>query len=133
MKELTREYADELDNNYFNGMEDGVLMVKRLFEFTPDERYQYFGDVLVANILDKFDFQKIHEILSTIKNEPEKELHSYYIIRGIRVREDGVKKVVAESDKLTMKPDELLINVFMNANKHRNISFSCVEKIYVLE
>ena len=123
----------ELTTGYFDGLEDGVLMVKRLFEFTPDERYQYFGDVLVANILDKFDFQKIHEILSTIKNEPEKELHSYYIIRGIRVREDGVKKVVAESDKLLMNPDDLLINVFMNANKDKKISFSCVEKIYVLE
>ena len=51
------------DLAFINGMEYGVHMVIELFELTVDERKALFGETLVANILDKFNFAEIHETL----------------------------------------------------------------------
>lgn len=112
-------------NHYIQGLEDGIGLVKTLFSLSLDERLDKFGEHQVATILDRYDFTEIKERLET--------LSKYYVIRGIREECDGVKKCVVESDRLTMKPDDVLINAFLNCHKKRNISFVSVETIYIRE
>lgn len=131
MKELTNEYMEELENNYISGMEDGVKMVKTILGLPRDIRKKFFYDTDIAKILDHFDFQQIHELLKAVDREPQKELHKYYVIRGIKVRDDGVKKVISESGRLKFEPDEDMVKAFMECHPH--VSFSSVETIYVLE
>lgn len=131
MKELTNEYAAELDRNYLNGMEDGFLMVRKILEFPAETRKKFFYDTDIAKILDRFDFQQIHELLKAVEREPEKELHRYYVIRGIKINDYNQKKVIAESGRLKFEPDADMVKAFMDC--HPYISFSSVETIYVLE
>ena len=49
--------------DYINGLEAGVNMVKAIFELPVDKRKKFFGSDNVANILDKFDFIQIHELI----------------------------------------------------------------------
>lgn len=114
----------ENDKAYVQGMSDGVEMVKALFEMSTDERQEKFGHFLVAEILDNFDFIQIRERMES--------LNKYYIIRGI-VANDQVKRCVVESDRLSFKPDEVLINAFLNCHKDKNINFAIVEEIFVRE
>lgn len=113
------------DKLYVQGLEDGVNMIKAIFELSIDERMERFGKANISQILDEYDFQQIKERLETLKK--------YYILRGIRVEPNDIKRVVVESDRLTIKPDEILINAFLNCHRAKNISFTCVEEIYVKE
>ena len=131
MKELTNEYMEELENNYISGMEDGVIMVKKILGLPRDIRKKFFYDTDIAKILDHFDFQQIHELLKAVEREPEKELHRYYVIRGIKINDYNQKKVIAESGLLKFEPDADMVKAFMDC--HPYISFSSVETIYVLE
>lgn len=113
------------DITYIQGLSDGVEMVKALFEMSTDERLEKFGYILVAEVLSNFDFIQIKEQLESLK--------MYYIIRGIRVENNQVKRCVVESDRLTFKPDEVLINAFLNCHKEKNISFVTIEEVYTRE
>lgn len=115
----------ENDKAYCQGMEDMYDMIKSIFEMSVDDRVEKFGKANISMILDEYDFQQIKERLETLK--------TYYIIRGIKVDDNGYKKVVVESDRLTFRPDEVLINAFLNCHKNKNISFAAVETIYVRE
>lgn len=55
------------DLAFINGVEYGVNLVIKLFELTVDERKAMFGETLVANILDRYNFAEIHETLRGIK------------------------------------------------------------------
>lgn len=113
------------DVDYIAGLEDGASMIKSIFAMTPEEREEKFGYTLVANILDVYDVIEIRERLET--------LNKYYIIRGIKVSDTGFKRVVVESDRLSFKPDEVLITAFLNCHKDKHITFATVEEIYVRE
>lgn len=117
------------DEDYFNGMEDGVLMAKAILELDMSSRKEMFGDYDVANILDKFDFRQIHEKLKA--RQPEKELKKYYIIRGIKVDDNGFKRCREESEYLTRKPDDGQIEDFLRIND--KATFAVVQEIYVLD
>lgn len=124
MAKVEKGHFDK-DSAYINGLSDGVGMVKTIFEMSIEERMERFGKANISMILDEYDFQQIKEHLETLK--------TYFIIRGIRVDDNGYKKVVVESDRLTFRPDEVLINAFLNCHKNKNISFAAVETIYVRE
>lgn len=51
------------DRAFTNGMEEGVGMVKRIFEMLTYEREMLFDETDVAKILDKYEFWQIKEIL----------------------------------------------------------------------
>ena len=121
-----KDYNDE---DYYNGMEDGVLMVKAILELDMSRRKEMFGDYDVTNILDKFDFRQIHEKLKVRK--PEKELKKYYVIRGIRVVNNGFKRCIEESEYFEMKPDDRQIEGFLRINDAA--TFAAVEEIYILD
>lgn len=112
-------------NQYIQGLEDGIGLVKALYSLSIDERLDRFEEHQVPTILDKYDFAQIKERLET--------LNKYYVIRGIREECDGVKRCVVESDRLSFKPDDVLINAFLNCHKEKKISFVSVETIYVRE
>ena len=115
----------ENDKAYCQGMEDMYDMIKSIFEMTVDERVERFGKGNISVILDEYDFTQIKERLEN--------LNTYYIIRGIRVEDSGLKHVVVESDRLSCKPDEILINAFLNCHKAKNLSFAVIEEIYMRE
>lgn len=121
-----KDYNDE---DYYNGMEDGVLMTKAILELDMSSRKELFGDYDVTNILDKFDFRQIHEKLKVRK--PEKELKKYYIIRGIKVDDNGFKRCIEESKYLTSMPDDRQIEGFLIIND--KVTFATVQEIYVLD
>ena len=127
---MTDELRIELEQNYFDGMEDGVLMVKRILELDMSERKKHFGDYDVSNILDKFDFQQLHEILSRPELKPDKELKKYYIIRGIKTS-IGNKKAIAESGRLYIEPTDEMIEAFLL--NHSEADFAVTETIYTRE
>lgn len=127
---MTDELRMELEQNYFDGMEDGVLMVKRILELDMNERKKNFGDYDVSNILDKFDFQQLHEILSRPELRPDKELKKYYIIRGVKTS-IGNKKVIAESGRLNFEPTDEMIEAFLL--NHSEADFAVSETIYTRE
>lgn len=113
------------DDAYTNGFSDGVDMIKKICEMTTDEREEKFGYQLIGSILASYDFSEIRERMESLKK--------YYIIRGIKDDYIGKKVCVVESDRLSLKPDEILINAFLNCHKDKKISFACVEEIYVKE
>lgn len=121
-----KDYNDE---DYYNGMEDGILMTKAILELDMSSRKELFGDYDVTNILDKFDFRQIHEKLKVRK--PEKELKKYYIIRGIKVDDNGFKRCIEESKYLTSMPDDRQIEGFLIIND--KVTFATVQEIYVLD
>lgn len=127
---MTDELRIELEQNYFDGMEDGVMMVRRILELDMIERKKHFGDYDVSNILDKFDFQQLHEILSRPELKPDKELKKYYIIRGIKTS-IGTKKVIAESGRLYIEPTDEMIEAFLL--NHSEADFAVTETIYTRE
>ena len=127
---MTEELRMELEQNYFDGMEDGVMMVRRILELDMSERKKHFGDYDVSNILDKFDFQQLHEILSRPELKPDKELKKYYIIRGIKTS-IGSKKVIAESGRLYIEPTDEMIEAFLL--NHSEADFAVTETIYTRE
>lgn len=112
------------DDAYTNGFSDAIDMVKKLYEFSNLERYEKFGYDHVSNILEELDFSEIRDRMES--------LNKYYIIRGV-VANDQVKRCVVESDRLSFKPDDVLINAFLNLHKDKNISFAIVEEIFVRE
>ena len=127
---MTDELRMELEQNYFDGMEDGVMMVRRILELDMSERKKHFGDYDVSVILDKFDFQQLHEILSKPELKPDKELKKYYIIRGIKTS-IGNKKVIAESGRLYIEPTDEMIEAFLL--NHSEADFAVTETIYIRE
>lgn len=127
---MTDELRMELEQNYYNGMEDGVMMVRRILELDMSERKKHFGDYDVSNILDKFDFQQLHEILSRPELKPDKELKKYYIIRGIKTS-IGNKKVIVESGRLFIEPTDEMIEAFLL--NHSEADFAVSETIYTRE
>lgn len=127
---MTDELRIELEQNYFDGMEDGVMMVRRILELDMSERKKHFGDYDVSNILDKFDFQQLHEILSKPELKPDKELKKYYIIRGIKTS-IGNKKAIAESGRLYIEPTDEMIETFLL--NHSEADFAVTETIYTRE
>ena len=127
---MTEELRMELEQNYFNGMEDGVMMVRRILELDMSERKKHFGDYDVSVILDKFDFQQLHEILSKPELKPDKELKKYYIIRGIKTS-IGNKKAIAESGRLYIEPTDEMIEAFLL--NHSEADFAVTETIYTRE
>ena len=127
---MTDELRMELEQNYFDGVEDGVLMVKRILELDMNDRKKHFGDYDVSNILDKFDFQQLHEILSRPELRPDKELKKYYIIRGVRTS-IGNKKAIAESGRLYIEPTDEMIEAFLL--NHSEADFAVTETIYTRE
>lgn len=127
---MTDELRMELEQNYFDGMEDGVLMVKRIFELSVHERLKHFEETSVPHILDKFDFQQLHEILSKPELKPDKELKKYYIIRGIKTS-IGNKKAIAESGRLYIEPTDEMIEAFLL--NHSEADFAVTETIYTRE
>ena len=130
MLPMTDELKDELQMNYFDGMEDGIGMVRRILELDMSERKKHFGDYDVLVILDKFDFQQLHEILSKPKLKPDKELKKYYIIRGIKTS-IGNKKAIAESGRLYIEPTDEMIEAFLL--NHSEADFAVTETIYTRE
>ena len=54
----------EIDSAYIQGLEDGVNMVKAIYECSTGQRKEIFGETEVARILDKFDFAELREIIS---------------------------------------------------------------------
>jgi hypothetical protein len=127
---MTDELRMELEQNYFDGMEDGVMMVRRILELDMSERKKHFGDYDVSVILDKFDFQQLHEILSKPELKPDKELKKYYIIRGIKTS-IGNKKAIAESGRLYIEPTDEMIEAFLL--NHSEADFAVTETIYTRE
>ena len=126
MLPMTDELRIELDRNYIDGMSDGVLLVRRLFELDRYDRIKHFNESDVAKILDKFDFQQIREILG----RPDKELKKYYIIRGIKTS-IGNKKVIVESGRLFIEPTDEMIEAFLL--NHSEVDFAVTETIYTRE
>ena len=124
MAKVEKGHFDK-DSAYINGLSDGVDMIKAIFEMSVDDRVEKFGKANISQILDEYDFQQIKDRLETLKK--------YYIIRGINVDKYGYKKVVVESDRLSVEPDEVLINAFLNCHKDKNITFAVKEQIYVRE
>ena len=127
MKEMTDEYAAELQDNYINGMEDGVMMVKRIFELSDNERIKHFGAIRVDRILDKFDFQQLHEILQRPELKPDKVLKKYYIIQGF----DSFDNITDVSNKLRIEPTVEMIEAFLL--NHSFVDYVTVIEIYVRE
>jgi hypothetical protein len=115
----------ENDKAYCQGMEDMYDMIKAIFEMSVDDRVEKVGKANISMILDEYDFQQIKEHLET--------LNKYYIIRGIKVDDNGYKHVVVESDRLSCRPDEILINAFLNCHKNKHLTFATTETIYVRE
>lgn len=130
MKEITNEYMEELEENYYCGMSDGVAMVKRIMELPRPERKQYFGDYDVARILDRLDFRQLHEILKRPELKPDKELVRYWVIKGIQ-NKSGTNVTCAISGWIKTKPSKELIEAFLYA--HKEAEFAYVDKIYVRE
>ena len=114
------------DESYINGLEDMYNIIKSIYELTIDRRMQIFGEDTVPAILDKFDFQQIREKMV-------ERIVVRYVIRGISVNDYNQKRVVVESEPLTIKPDEILVNAFLNCHKDKNIKFATVEEIYIKE
>ena len=125
------------DKDFINGIETGIEIVKRIFELSVDERKRLFGLSDVALILIRFDFQQISELLK-VDEKNFKELKCYYIIRGIKVDENGYKKVTAESERYRFCPSRELIESFINyhtlpCNDIPQVDFATVETIWVME
>ena len=110
-------------NSYVQGLEDMYNIIKSILELPSDKRQERFGAVLIADIMDKFDFQQIRELMV-------ERLEKKYVIRGIKENDYGQKKVAVESDPLSVEPDEILINAFLNCHKDKHIQFAVVETIY---
>ena len=126
------------DKDFINGIETGLIMVRQIFELSVSERKRAFGYEDVAQILDKFDFQQIGEMLKAAENKKSKELHCYYIIRGIKVDENGYKKVTVESERYRFNPSWELIDSFMKYHTLPidgipQVDFATVETIWVME
>lgn len=126
------------DKDFINGIETGLIMVRQIFELSVDERKRAFGCDDVAQILDKFDFQQISELLKTGESNKEKELKHYYIIRGIRINENGKKEVVVESERYKFNPYRELIESFLKYHTLPidgipQVDFATVELIWVME
>lgn len=113
-------------DSYIQGQEDMYNTLKAIYELTFDEREKRFGETAISYILDKFDFHEVYEKM----NNP---IEVKYIIRGIKVNDYNQKRVVVESEPLTIKPDEMLVNAFLNCHKDKNIKFATVEEIYIKE
>ena len=116
----------ENDEAYINGMEHMYDIIKRILELSLEERTSRFGSPNLPTILDKFDFAQLRERMV-------ERIEKKYVIRGITINDYHQKKVAVESDPLDIKPDETLINAFLNCHKNKNISFAVVETIYVRE
>ena len=55
------------DLAFINGVETGVNMVKKIFELSTDTRETIFDSVLVSDILDRYNFAEISEMLRGIE------------------------------------------------------------------
>ena len=54
----------EIDSAYIQGLEDGVNMIKAIFECSTSRRKEIFGETNVASILDRFDFIQIRNLIA---------------------------------------------------------------------
>lgn len=113
-----------MDSDYLNGVEDGVVIVKELYELSTKDRIGLFATSEVATILDNFS---IMDIKDRLKNGFE--LKKYKVIRGIR--DEGTKlKVVVESARFSEVTEDMVLN-FLESND--NVDFADVKEIYVRE
>ncbi len=112
------------DMTYLNGVEDGIIIVKQLYELSTRDRLGLFGTSTVSNILERFS---IMDIKDKLKNGIT--LKKYKVIRGIK--ENGKQKeVVVESARFTDVTEDMVLT-FLNANT--NVDFAVVEEVYVRE
>ena len=114
------------DKAYVQGLEDMYNTIKAIFEMSHEARSEKFGSPYVASIMNEHDFVEVFEEM----NNPIKVK---YIIRGIKVNDYNQKRVVVESGQLDFKPDEVLVNAFLNCHKDKGVSFATIEEIYVRE
>ena len=124
MAKVEKGHFDK-DDAYISGLEDGVGMIKKIWEMTSTEREEKFGYTRIGFILEMYDFAEIRERMESLKK--------YYVIRGIREENDKVKRCVVESVRLLLRPDETLINAFLNCHKDKHLSFATIEEVYVRE
>ena len=108
-----------MSEDYINGMEEGVEMVKKLYEMTSDERKEKFGTTLVSDILDKNDFAQIAEKLK------EKRLVLRWMIRGY----DKIGNKF-ESPWYDVSPSKDMVSAFIDYN---TLEYAQIVSIYVKE
>ena len=124
------------DKDYIDGLEDGINLVKQIYELSVSQRKKMFGSETVPDILDRFDFAQINTILES--KQPTKELKCFYIIRGIKVDKNGYKKVTVESERYKYNPSWDVIDSFMKyhtlpIDNIPQVDFATVECIWVYE
>lgn len=113
-----------MDTDFINGIETGIEIVRSIYELSTGERKQRFGSTSVPEILDKFDFAQIRNLMSI-----KKTLRKYYLIRGIK--NVGHKKEVKwESDLLEGYPSDAMIQCYLEKN---DADFAVVGEIYKTE
>ena len=113
-----------MDSDYLNGVEDGVVIVKELYELSTKDRIGLFATSEVATILDNFSIMDIKDRLMN-----GFELKKYKVIRGIR--DEGTKlKVVVESARFSEVTEDMVLR-FLESND--NVDFADVKEIYVRE
>lgn len=119
------------DNDYIDGFEDGVLLIKNILSLSVEERLRRFRSADIAVILDKFDFQQLKELYNT---PADKELKVYYVIRGIQTN-GLLKRVTVESERYEYFPSPNTIEQFIRTNNLQTklVDFATVEHIYVYE
>ena len=119
------------DNDYIDGFEDGVLLIKNILSLSVEERLRRFRSADISNILDRFDFQQIKELYNT---PADKELKVYYVIRGIQTN-GLLKRVTVESERYEYFPSPNTIEQFIRTNNLQTklVDFATVEHIYVYE
>lgn len=109
-------------DDYTQGMEDGVILVKQIFELSQVERVNKFGSRNVADILDKFDFIQIKEKLAG-----EEVCTVYYVIRVFT--EKGY--VLHTSERMKIQPtSEIVLDYIM---RYPGAEFAKVETLFVRE
>ena len=119
------------DNDYIDGFEDGVLLIKNILSLSVEERLRRFRSADIAVILDKFDFQQLKELYNT---PADKKLKVYYVIRGIQTN-GLLKRVTVESRRYEYCPSPDTIEQFIRTNNLQTqlVDFATVEIIYVYE
>ncbi len=120
------------DNDYIDGFEDGVLLIKNILSLSVEERLRRFRSADIAVILDKFDFQQLKELYNT---PADKKLELYYVIRGFKENNTGIKRVTIESRRYEYCPSPETIEQFIRTNNLQTqlVDFATVEEIYVYE
>lgn len=108
-------------DDYTQGMEDGVILVKQIFELSQVERVNKFGSRNVADILDKFDFIQIKEKLSG-----EEVCTVYYVIKAF-----DKSGYIHKSGRMKIQPTPEIVLDFLNRNP--DAEYAKFETLFVRE